>query len=179
MSTRVMPFLLFNLGGEMMYVVYDRLRVQLHNKTITQAIANQGVAVVVVVVVGRKIIATHWRAVRALVGLIQLRFHVRFSANHMPSYFFRSLLHHIVSYMRSHADLVLSDISKIMFNKDFVGEMFRPQDVYKPDVLRALFDKLVNASIMRINHESFDKVWYGMVWYGMVWLICCIDSSMI
>ena len=155
-----------------MYVVYDRLRVQLHNKTITQVIANQGSwSCCCDTFYPSTQLALCCRNTNLSIILIDLCYicslegvcsELKLSSfcHRTHSNFTTTKHHHHLSttHVYHSSIAVLSDISKIMFNKDFVGEMFRPQDVYKPDVLRALFDKLVNASIMRINHESFDKV---------------------
>lgn len=46
-----------------------------------------------------------------------------------------------------------------MFNKKFIHEIFmKHTPLYSRKVLRAMFDRLANASIMRLNQESMDKV---------------------
>jgi hypothetical protein len=54
--------------------------------------------------------------------------------------------------------VVLCDIGKILFNGVFLDEVFKKQDVYRMDVLKAMFDKLANSSIMRLQQSSLDKV---------------------
>ena len=60
-----------------------------------------------------------------------------------------------------HFVLVLHDITFTMFNKKFMDELFKPQELYSKKALRTIFDRLAHASIMRLNAASMDKV--GMV----------------
>lgn len=45
-----------------------------------------------------------------------------------------------------------------MFNKKFLEELFKPQELYSKKALRTVFDRLAHASIMRLNQASMDKV---------------------
>lgn len=45
-----------------------------------------------------------------------------------------------------------------MFNKKFMDELFKPQELYSKKALRTVFDRLAHASIMRLNAASMDKV---------------------
>ena len=45
-----------------------------------------------------------------------------------------------------------------MFNKNFLEELFQPQELYSKKALRTVFDRLAHASIMRLNAASMDKV---------------------
>jgi hypothetical protein len=46
-----------------------------------------------------------------------------------------------------------------MFNKKFIHEIFlKHTPLYSKKVLRAMFDRLAHASIMRLNAGSMDKV---------------------
>ena len=55
--------------------------------------------------------------------------------------------------------LVLNDIASTMFNKKFIHEIFlKHTPLYSKKVLRAMFDRLAHASIMRLNAGSMDKV---------------------
>ncbi len=59
---------------------------------------------------------------------------------------------------------VLDDILRVMFNKKFLDEIFlNHQPMENRRVLRALFDKLAHASIMRLNESSMDKLYDLMV----------------
>ncbi|XP_071493076.1 protein OSCP1-like [Diadema antillarum] len=91
MSQRALPILFINLGGEMLYILDQRLRAQ--NIPIDKA---------------RK---------------------------------------------------VMYDIVKTMFNQRFVGELFKPQDIYSKKAMRTVFDRLAHASIMRLNTASMDKLY--------------------
>ena len=54
---------------------------------------------------------------------------------------------------------VLDDIASTMFNRKFIEEIFlKHQALQSRRVLRAMFDKLAHASIMRLNENSMDKV---------------------
>ncbi|XP_043854667.1 protein OSCP1 isoform X2 [Dromiciops gliroides] len=90
MSMRTLPLLFLNLGGEMLYILDQRLRAQ---------------------------------AVPA-----------------------------------EKAHKVLSDIISTMFNKKFLEELFKPQDLYTKKALRTVYDRLAHASIMRLNQASMDKL---------------------
>ncbi|VDM25160.1 unnamed protein product [Toxocara canis] len=54
---------------------------------------------------------------------------------------------------------VLSDILYMMFNKKFLDELFKPQEVYSRRTMRSLFEKLAHSSIMRLNETSMDKLY--------------------
>lgn len=54
---------------------------------------------------------------------------------------------------------VMNDIITTMFNKKFLEELFKPQELYSKKALRTVFDRLAHASIMRLNQASMDKVW--------------------
>lgn len=54
---------------------------------------------------------------------------------------------------------VMHDIVKTMFNQRFVGELFKPQDIYSKKAMRTVFDRLAHASIMRLNTASMDKLY--------------------
>lgn len=52
----------------------------------------------------------------------------------------------------------MNDIITTMFNKKFMEELFKPQDLYSKKALRTVYDRLAHASIMRLNQASMDKV---------------------
>lgn len=52
----------------------------------------------------------------------------------------------------------MNDIVSTMFNKKFMEELFKPQELYSKKALRTVFDRLAHASIMRLNQASMDKV---------------------
>ncbi|OCT92150.1 hypothetical protein XELAEV_18015204mg [Xenopus laevis] len=89
MSLRTLPLLFINLGGEMLYILDQRLRAQ----------------------------------------------------NIPPD----------------KAKKVMNDIITTMFNKKFMEELFKPQELYSKKALRTVFDRLAHASIMRLNQASMDK----------------------
>ncbi|XP_028645986.1 protein OSCP1 [Grammomys surdaster] len=91
MSVRTLPLLFLNLGGEMLYVLDQRLRAQ-----------------------------------------------------NIPG---------------DKARKVLNDIISTMFNRKFMEELFKPQELYSKKALRTVYDRLAHASIMRLNQASMDKLY--------------------
>ncbi|XP_066573859.1 protein OSCP1 [Amia ocellicauda] len=91
MSMRTLPLLFINLGGEMLYILDQRLRAQ-----------------------------------------------------NIPA---------------DKAKKVMNDIITTMFNKKFMEELFKPQELYSKKALRTVFDRLAHASIMRLNQASMDKLY--------------------
>uniref|UniRef100_A0AAV2MAH6 Organic solute carrier partner 1 n=1 Tax=Knipowitschia caucasica TaxID=637954 RepID=A0AAV2MAH6_KNICA len=57
------------------------------------------------------------------------------------------------------AKKVMNDIISTMFNKKFLEELFKPQELYSKKALRTVFDRLAHASIMRLNQASMDKLY--------------------
>ena len=53
---------------------------------------------------------------------------------------------------------VLQDVVRTMYNKMFIDELFRPQDIYSMASTRQIFDRLAHSSIMRLNESSMDKL---------------------
>nr|XP_055197450.1 protein OSCP1 isoform X1 [Nyctereutes procyonoides] len=91
MSVRTLPLLFLNLGGEMLYILDQRLRAQ-----------------------------------------------------NIPG---------------DKAHKVLNDIISTMFNRKFMEELFKPQELYSKKALRTVYDRLAHASIMRLNQASMDKLY--------------------
>ncbi|XP_060235546.1 protein OSCP1 isoform X3 [Meriones unguiculatus] len=54
---------------------------------------------------------------------------------------------------------VLNDIISTMFNRKFMEELFKPQELYSKKALRTVYDRLAHASIMRLNQASMDKLY--------------------
>ncbi|KAF2979047.1 hypothetical protein EK904_001724 [Melospiza melodia maxima] len=54
---------------------------------------------------------------------------------------------------------VMNDIISTMFNRKFMEELFKPQDLYSKKALRTVYDRLAHASIMRLNQASMDKLY--------------------
>ncbi|XP_044275398.1 protein OSCP1 isoform X3 [Varanus komodoensis] len=101
MSLRTLPLLVLNLGGEMLYIVDQRLRAQS--------------------IPGDKARQDAWTDVDRR--------------------------------------RVMNDIIGGIFNKKFVDELFKPQELYSRKALRSVFERLVHASIMRLNAPSMDKLY--------------------
>uniref|UniRef100_F7EN43 Organic solute carrier partner 1 n=1 Tax=Callithrix jacchus TaxID=9483 RepID=F7EN43_CALJA len=91
MSMRTLPLLFLNLGGEMLYILDQRLRAQ-----------------------------------------------------HIPG---------------DKARKVLNDIISTMFNRKFMEELFKPQELYSKKALRTIYERLAHASIMKLNQASMDKLY--------------------
>ncbi|XP_031818029.1 protein OSCP1 isoform X3 [Sarcophilus harrisii] len=53
---------------------------------------------------------------------------------------------------------VMNDLISTMFNKKFLEELFKPQELYSKKALRTVYDRLAHASIMRLNPASMDKL---------------------
>ena len=66
-----------------------------------------------------------------------------------------------------------------MFNKRFMEELFKPQELYSKKAMRTVFDRLAHASIMRLNSASMDKVgslqldFFCFVLQGLISLYIC------
>nr|XP_034360045.1 protein OSCP1 isoform X5 [Arvicanthis niloticus] len=101
MSVRTLPLLFLNLGGEMLYVLDQRLRAQ----NIPRDKARKD----------------EWTEVDR--------------------------------------KRVLNDIISTMFNRKFMEELFKPQELYSKKALRTVYDRLAHASIMRLNQASMDKLY--------------------
>ncbi|XP_022430962.1 protein OSCP1 isoform X3 [Delphinapterus leucas] len=101
MSVRTLPLLFLNLGGEMLYILDQRLRAQN--------------------IPGDKARKDEWTEVDR--------------------------------------KRVLNDIISTMFNRKFMEELFKPQELYSKKALRTVYDRLAHASIMRLNQASMDKLY--------------------
>ncbi|XP_064204838.1 protein OSCP1a isoform X2 [Anguilla rostrata] len=58
---------------------------------------------------------------------------------------------------------VMNDIVTTMFNRKFMEELLKPQEVYSNKALRTVFERLAHSSIMRLNHASMDKLYDLMI----------------
>ncbi|XP_023489155.1 protein OSCP1 isoform X1 [Equus przewalskii] len=101
MSVRTLPLLFLNLGGEMLYILDQRLRAQN--------------------VPGDKARKDEWT--------------------------------------EADRGRVLNDIVSTMFNRKFMEELFKPQELYSKKALRTVYDRLAHASIIRLNQASMDKLY--------------------
>ncbi|KAK2104282.1 Protein oscp1 [Saguinus oedipus] len=54
---------------------------------------------------------------------------------------------------------VLNDIISTMFNRKFMEELFKPQELYSKKALRTIYERLAHASIMKLNQASMDKLY--------------------
>ena len=74
---------------------------------------------------------------------------------------------------KSRARKVLQDVLRTMYSKTFVGELFKPQEMYSNSSTRQIFNKLAHSSIMRINEASMEKL-YDLMTMGVKYqLLCC------
>ncbi|XP_005270520.1 protein OSCP1 isoform X4 [Homo sapiens] len=101
MSVRTLPLLFLNLGGEMLYILDQRLRAQN--------------------IPGDKARKDEWTEVDR--------------------------------------KRVLNDIISTMFNRKFMEELFKPQELYSKKALRTVYERLAHASIMKLNQASMDKLY--------------------
>ena len=53
---------------------------------------------------------------------------------------------------------MLNDILSTMLNRQFVADMFRPGQLSPPSAMKALMEKIVHASIMRLGPDSLEKL---------------------
>ncbi|XP_010871826.1 protein OSCP1a isoform X2 [Esox lucius] len=68
---------------------------------------------------------------------------------------------------------VMNDIIATMFNKAFMEELLKPQDVYSHRALRTVLTRLAHASIMRLNQASMDRLYELMVMAFKYQLLLC------
>ena len=68
---------------------------------------------------------------------------------------------------------MLQDVIRTMYNKMFIEELFRPQDVYSMHSTRQIFDRLAHSSIMRLNESSMDKLFDLMTMGFKYQLLAC------
>ncbi|KAL0478482.1 OSCP1 [Acrasis kona] len=54
---------------------------------------------------------------------------------------------------------VISDVTKTMFNQQFVQELVKPQKLYNSESVREIFNKLAHSSIMKLSTASMDKLY--------------------
>ncbi|XP_020497972.2 protein OSCP1a [Labrus bergylta] len=105
MSVRTLPLVFINLGGEMLYILDQRL--QAHNTS--EDNSEKGV----------------WS-----------------------------------EYDRKR---VMNDIVGTMFNKGFMDELLKPQQLYSHRTLKTVLTRLAHASIMRLNPASMDRLYELMI----------------
>jgi hypothetical protein len=68
---------------------------------------------------------------------------------------------------------VLHDVVKSMFDRTFVAELFKPQELYTQRSTRQIFDKLAHSSIMRLSASSMDKLYDLMTMGFKFQLVSC------
>ena len=56
---------------------------------------------------------------------------------------------------------VCNDILTVAFNRKFINEIFvRPQPMYSKRAVKAMFERIANASTIRVSNENFERVSY-------------------
>ncbi|XP_034560484.1 protein OSCP1a [Notolabrus celidotus] len=105
MSVRTLPLVFINLGGEMLYILDQRLRA--HNTS--EDNSEKGV----------------WS-----------------------------------EYDRKR---VMNDIVGTMFNKGFMDELLKPQQLYSHRTMKTVLTRIAHASIMRLNPASMDRLYELMI----------------
>lgn len=68
---------------------------------------------------------------------------------------------------------VMADVTRTMYNASFVGELFKPQEIYSVASVRQVFDRLAHSSIMRLNEASMDKLFDLMLMGFKYQLLSC------
>ncbi|KAM6974608.1 protein OSCP1a isoform 1-T1 [Tautogolabrus adspersus] len=58
---------------------------------------------------------------------------------------------------------VMNDIVGTMFNKGFMDELLKPQQLYSHRTLKTVLTRLAHASIMRLNPASMDRLYELMI----------------
>merc|ERR1712227_298328 len=71
---------------------------------------------------------------------------------------------------------VIDDVVRTMFNPKFVAELFKPTEIYSPQSMRQVFDKLAHSSIMRLSTASMDKL-YDLMMMGFKQQMLCVNHS--
>ncbi|XP_070778131.1 protein OSCP1a [Enoplosus armatus] len=105
MSVRTLPLVFINLGGEMLYILDQRL--QAHNTS--EDNSEKGV------------------------------------------------------WSENDRRRVMNDIVGTMFNRAFMDELFKPQQLYSHRTMKTVLTRLAHASIMRLNPASMDRLYELMV----------------
>ncbi|KAL0961964.1 hypothetical protein UPYG_G00333960 [Umbra pygmaea] len=115
MSMRTLPLVFINLGGEMLYILDQRLRAQ---KT-TDGNLQKGI------------------------------------------------------WSDEDRKRVMNDIIATMFNKAFMEELLKPQDLYSHRALKTVLTRLAHASVMRLNTASMERLYELMVMAFKHQLLLC------
>ncbi|XP_050923234.1 protein OSCP1a isoform X2 [Lates calcarifer] len=61
------------------------------------------------------------------------------------------------------SEKVMNDIVGTMFNKAFMDELLKPQQLYSHRTLKTVLTRIAHASIMRLNPASMDRLYELMV----------------
>ncbi|CEF67589.1 Protein OSCP1 [Strongyloides ratti] len=72
---------------------------------------------------------------------------------------------------------VLCDIISTLTNKEFMEQLFKPQELYEKTKMRHFFEALVHSSIMRLNISSMDKLYALMTMAFKYQIIKCVDAE--
>uniref|UniRef100_A0A0K0FZL4 Protein OSCP1 (inferred by orthology to a human protein) n=1 Tax=Strongyloides venezuelensis TaxID=75913 RepID=A0A0K0FZL4_STRVS len=72
---------------------------------------------------------------------------------------------------------VLCDIIGTLTNKEFMEQLFKPQELYEKTKMRHFFETLVHSSIMRLNISSMDKLYALMTMTFKYQIIKCVDAQ--
>uniref|UniRef100_A0A0N4ZEJ3 Protein OSCP1 n=1 Tax=Parastrongyloides trichosuri TaxID=131310 RepID=A0A0N4ZEJ3_PARTI len=74
---------------------------------------------------------------------------------------------------------VLCDIIGALTNKEFMEQLFKPQELYDKTTMRHFFETLVHSSIMRLNISSMDKLYALMTMAFKYQIMKCVDGQQI
>lgn len=72
---------------------------------------------------------------------------------------------------------VLNDVVCVMHDSRFVQELFRPQAMYSMQAARPIFDRLAQASIMRLNQASMDRLFDLMTMVFKYEVMACTSPT--
>ena len=71
------------------------------------------------------------------------------------------------------AQKVLHDLTRALFNEEFIQELLRPQALYTPEQARDVCDKLAQSSIMKLSTDSMDKL-FDLVVMGVKYQVMSV-----
>ena len=69
----------------------------------------------------------------------------------------------MIKQFRKYFRAVLNDILSTILNRKFLMDIFEPTTLWQHAAVKSLMEKIVHASIMRLGHQSFEKLYDLMV----------------
>ncbi|XP_056876883.1 protein OSCP1a isoform X1 [Takifugu flavidus] len=142
MSMRTLPLVFINLGGEMLYILDQRLRA--HNTSEDKSdkgVWSESDRIRGIPAVAEQIIASPVLPVSAS------------SLHHSPA---------SKPVWRLQCEF-MNDIIRTMFSKAFMDELLKPQRLYSHRTLKTVLTRVAHTSIMRLSPASMDRLYELMV----------------